>query len=41
MLPLSIYLKKMKILIQKDICTHLLTAALFLIPTYGNNLNAY
>ena len=41
MSALSIYLKKMKILIQKDICTHLFTAALFLIPTYGNNLNAY
>ena len=41
MSPLSIYLKKMKTLIQKDICIPLFNAALFLIPIYGNNLNAY
>ena len=38
---LSIYPKKTKTLIKKDICTPMFIAALFTIARYGSNLSAH
>ena len=38
---LGMYPKKMKTLIQKDICTSVFMAPLFILPRYGNNLCEY
>ena len=37
----GMYPKKMKTLIQKDICTSVFMAPLFILPRYGNNLCEY
>lgn len=39
--PLNIYLKDMKILTQKDICTRMHTAALFTVTRYGSTHNVH
>ena len=40
-LLLGMYLKKMKMLIQKNTCNPMFTAALFTIAKYGSNLRVH